>query len=115
MAARKLNKEQWRGYCDRVSRVLVGKRAEIEVAGLTLGAQLQAEWLPMLGITYDEKNDLIEVALDGLDHLIHEPRALFVEEGPTGVETISITDAGGIEQVIKLRDPLALPSPSTAH
>ncbi len=32
--AEKLEKLQWRGYFDRVSKALVGKRAEIEVASL---------------------------------------------------------------------------------
>jgi hypothetical protein len=52
MTIRKLEKTQWRPYFDRVSEVLLGKRAEIEVESLALGAQIEAEWLPLLGITY---------------------------------------------------------------
>jgi hypothetical protein len=38
--------------------------AEIEVASLDLGDQIQAEWLPLIGITYDPNDDVVEVALD---------------------------------------------------
>jgi Family of unknown function (DUF5335) len=39
-------------------------RAEIEVASLALGDQVEAEWLPLLGIAYDPKDDLVQVALE---------------------------------------------------
>jgi hypothetical protein len=68
MALRKLDKTEWRVFCDRVSKALVGKRAEIEVASLALGSQVEAKWLPLLGIAYDLKDDIIEIALEGLDH-----------------------------------------------
>jgi hypothetical protein len=114
MATRKLNQADWRAYCDFFSKALLGKRAEIEIAALSLGDQIEAEWLPLLGISYDPKDNLIEVALDNVDHLIHQPREFYVEEGPLGVESIEIVDGDGARQIIKLRDPLALPSPSAA-
>src|ERR1700716_2179183 len=36
-----------------VSKVLPAKQAEIEVASLKLGDQVEAEWLPLLGLAYD--------------------------------------------------------------
>jgi hypothetical protein len=65
----KLEKSQWRGYFDRVSNALVSKRAEIEVASLKLGDRIEAEWLPLLGISYDPKNDVIDIALEGKNSL----------------------------------------------
>ena len=44
MATRKLDKKEWKTFFDRVSKMLEGKQAEIEVASLRLGAQVQAEW-----------------------------------------------------------------------
>ena len=78
---------------------------------MSLGSQIEAKWLPMLGITYDPKNDLVEVALDGLDHLIPKPRELHVDVGATGLTSIEVIDAEGVQQIIKLRDPLMLPPP----
>ena len=70
MAERILPKSDWQFYCDRISKGLTGKRANIEVTGLRIGDQIQAESLPLFGITYDPKDDLVEIAMEGLDHLI---------------------------------------------
>jgi hypothetical protein len=83
MATRKLDKRQWHTFFDRISRLLEGKQAEIEVASLALGDQVEAEWLPLVGIEYDPKDDLVEVALEGLDHLIPKPREIY---GHPGIE-----------------------------
>ena len=49
--ARELEKSQWRTYFDRTSKALGGKRAEIEIASLKLGDEIEAEWLPLIDIT----------------------------------------------------------------
>ena len=43
------------------------------MGSLALGGQVQANWVALIGLVYDPKDDLIEVALEGLDHLIHNP------------------------------------------
>jgi hypothetical protein len=78
--------------------VLEGKQAELEVASLALGNQVQAEWLSLYGITYDPKDDLVEVALEGLDHMIRNPREIYVESGAGTLESLEIVDADGIKQ-----------------
>lgn len=116
MAPRKLDKAEWHAYFDRVTKSLVGKRAEIEVESLDLGAEIEAEWLLLLGITYDPKSDTLEIALDGVDHLIAKPREIYVEETATGLSNLAITDADGVSQIVTLRDPLMLPpSPGAAR
>ena len=105
---------EWRSFFDRVSKVLLGKRAEIEVATLDLGDQVVAEWLPMIGITYDSKDDLIDVALDRMSHLIRRPREIVVEEGDTGLKSVAVVDADGARQIVNLKDPLSLP-PAEVH
>jgi hypothetical protein len=112
MTTRKLDKTQWRTFFDRLSTTLEGKQAEIEIASLRLGDQVEADWLPLLGIAYDPNDDIVEVALEGLDHLISKPRELYVEEGPGGLTALEIIDADDVKQIVKLRDPLMLPSPS---
>ncbi|MEA2917886.1 MAG: hypothetical protein QOJ15_9967 [Bradyrhizobium sp.] len=110
--ARQLEKSQWRAYFDRMSKALLGKRAEIEVASLKLGDQIAAEWLPLRGISYDPKNDVIEIALDGVDHLIHKPREIYVEEQGLELSSLEVVDAEGAHQIVVLRDPLMLPAPA---
>jgi hypothetical protein len=97
-----------------MSDALRGKRAEIEVASLELGDQIVAEWLPILGITYDAKNDVLDVALQGVTHLIRQPIEIVVDLRPTGVTSVAVVDADGASQVITLKDPVALPPAATA-
>jgi|SRR4030088_2949771 hypothetical protein len=112
MTIRGLDKNAWRSYFDFLSKFLEGKQEEIEVASLSMGDQLEAEWLPLLGITYDAKDDLIEVALEGVDHLIRKPGEVYVEDGAGELISIEIVDAEGTRQIVKLRDPLMLPAPA---
>jgi hypothetical protein len=112
--AKQLEKSQWRAYFDWMSKALVGKRAEIEVASLELGDRIMAEWLPLLGISYDPKNDVIEIALEGVDHLIHKPREVYVEEEGLELSSLEVIDAEGVRQIIVLRDPMTLPAQSAA-
>jgi hypothetical protein len=111
MTIRKLEKAQWRPFLDTVSKLLVAKEAEIEVASLSLGDQVQVEWLPLLGITYDPNDDIVEIALDGLDHMIHKPREIYLDNGAGTVTSLEIVDADGVKQIVKLKDQLTLPSP----
>ncbi len=66
---------------------------------------MEAEWLPLLGLVFDPKNDLVEVALDGVDHMIPKPREIYVDDGLRSPMSIEIVDAEGAKQIIKLRDP----------
>ena len=108
MAARSLPKTEWRAYCDRISRGLLGKQAEIEITGLTCGNRMATKWLPLHGITYDPRADLLEITLDCLDHLIDGPREIAVDDGPEGLTVIQIVDNDKRRQIVKLRQPLMI-------
>jgi hypothetical protein len=112
MTIRKLEKPEWRPFLDIVSKLLEAKEAEIEVASLDLGDQVVAEWLPLLGISYDPKDDIVEVALDGVDHLIRGPREIYLENGAEALTSIEIIDANDAKQIVKLKDKLMLPAPN---
>jgi hypothetical protein len=103
-----------RAYFDQMSKILVGKRAEIEVASLKLGDPLEAEWIPLLGISYDPNNDLIEIALAGAHHRIERPREVWPEEKGLELSSLEIIDADGVRRIVLLRDPLMLPASSAA-
>ena len=113
MAATEIDPNGWARFLDGVTNSLIGKQAEIEVVSLDLGDQIEAEWTPLIGITYDRKDDLIEIALDELDHMVRSPRQLFVDYGIGGiVAAIEIVDGDGNRQIVKFKDPLALPAPA---
>ena len=113
MTIRKLEKREWHPFLDALSKLLDAKVAEVEVAGLHLGDQTQAEWLSLLGITYDPHDNVLEIALEGLDHLINKPREIYLDNGGAELAGLEIVDADGVRHVLKLKDQLALPSPQT--
>lgn len=112
MTIRRLEKSKWRAYFDGITKLLEGKHAQIEVASLALGDQIEAKWVPLLGLSYDPKDDIVEVALDGLDHLIRKPREIYVDDDVGGLMSIEVVDSDDTKQIIKLRDPLMLPAPA---
>jgi hypothetical protein len=114
MSTEKLDRSAWKGYFDAMSKVLPGKQAEIEVNALRIGAQLEADYAPLLGIVYDNKNDILEVLIEGLDHTIANVRDVYVDHDGVNLNSISVTDADGVQQVIRLRDPAMLPAPPAA-
>jgi hypothetical protein len=115
MISRKLDKEEWKPLLDFLSKQLLeGKRAEIEVASLDLGDQVEAQWLPLVGIVYDHKDDIIEVALEDIDHhidhIIYGPREIYLIEDASLFISLDIIDADGRHQIVRVKDPLMLPS-----
>ncbi len=110
MSLTRLDKPQWQNYFDRMSKSLEGKRAEIEVEALSIGAQIEAEWVPLIGITYDHKSDVLEVALEGLDHMIGKPTEIWVDQAGPELMSVEAVDKEGFRHIIKLHDPLLLPA-----
>ncbi len=115
MATRKLDRSEWKDYFDRVSKALGAKLVEIEVASLDIGDQVEGEWIPFQGIAYDHKDDLVEVVLEKVDHMVRRPREVYVDEDPAeGLRSLEIVDGEGRKHLLTLKTPLALPSPETA-
>lgn len=110
MATHRLERNQWQNYFDRVSRMLEGRQAEIEIAGLGIGAQREQAWTALNGLTYDPKDDVFEVATDEVDHLIEGPKDILVEDAGAMLASVEVIDADDNHQIIKLREPIALPT-----
>jgi hypothetical protein len=111
---RSIPKAEWRTFFDRLSQSLLGRWAEIEVASMDLGDNVVAEWVPMIGITYDSRDDMLDVALDRANHLIRFPKEILVEEDAGGLKSVAVLDSAGARQIINLKTPLMLP-PALVH
>ena len=79
---RALQMPEWQTYFDQISKALAGERAFVEIEGLTFGDRTQANCLPLIGITYDSKDDVLEIAMEGLDHLTTALARLSSARGP---------------------------------
>lgn len=77
---------------------------------------MSACWVPLIGITYDSRDDLLDVGLDvGLDlgsRMIRRPQEIYVDEGPTGLASVAVVDAEGVRHIVQLKEPLILPAAS---
>jgi len=114
MAQMLLERSRWQTYFDHLSRVSVGKSVELEIVELDLGDQVEAKWLPLLGVAYDPGDDLVEIALEGVDHLIRRPREIFIDDdGALALSNLMIVDGEGRRHIAQFRDPLMLPPAST--
>jgi uncharacterized protein DUF5335 len=108
MSTRALTRAEWRSYCDRVSRAVAGGRAELDVASLELGDRVEARWLPLLGVVFDARGDVLEIALDGVGHSIVSPREIVVEETQRGLVALEIVAADDSVEILRFREPLRL-------
>ena len=111
MASRKLERSEWQSFCVYASAWGLGKRAQIETISLEIGRQVAVSLLPVLGVEYDPRSDVLEVMLFDLDHLIAHPRDLYVDDEPGGLSSFEVIDSEGLRQIVMFSDPLMLPGP----
>lgn len=106
----------WQAFFDAVESSVRGQRVEVEVVGLDIGDQIEAEWLPLDGLTYDPGDDTFYVAFDQpepTEHAVEHPREILVHTAPSGgVDQVIAVDDEGRRHIIRLRQPIALPAPS---
>jgi hypothetical protein len=107
MTVSKIEKPAWRDYFNEISKTLVGQDAEIEVNSLTAGQQMESKWASFLGIVYEPKSDMIEIVLDGLDHMIHHPREVYADNDAEHLTSLEVVDQDDVRQIIRLREASA--------
>jgi hypothetical protein len=119
LTTQELPRETWRPYFDDFSKGLGTVRATVEVDGRDIGAQIAAENVVLTGMTYDDKDDVLMVALDApgghkgeFEHLVDHPQKIFVATGdgadPVAM-AIDIEDADEHQTIIRLELPAELP------
>ena len=109
MQTREIEKDNWQGFFDQVSRALQGKLIQIEVDSLELGAQIELDKLSLNGLTYDSKDDAFIISTEEIEHVIHSPQQIFVADGIEGIGSLQVRSADGTEQMVSFKEPLALP------
>ena len=82
--------------------------AALVVASLDLGDRLEARWLPLFGIAFDARGDVLEVALDGVGHSILSPSQIVLEESERGLVAVEIMSADDTVDTLRFREPLRL-------
>jgi hypothetical protein len=108
MSIKQLEKADWASYFDAFSKKLNREHrtdyAEIRVFSQEDGAQPETSWLPLAGITYDRKGDLLEVLVENMDHLVYHPKEIYVDEMEDKVlSSLEVVREDGTIEVIELR------------
>lgn len=93
MSTKKVEKDRWVAYFDHLSTITDALQVKIEVVGVSIGDQVQAENVPFGGISYDDSNDVVVVEAGELEHMIQQPVNMFVLEEDSGLKSMEITDA----------------------
>lgn len=113
---RTIPEDRWQRFFDSVTRTIQGSQVEVEVVGLDLGDQIQAEWLSLNGLTYDPLDDTFYVYIEDVDmmfdHAISQPREIVVHMTGPALDQVVVIDADDRRHIIRLRQPLQLPSGS---
>ena len=108
-----IKREEWKSFFDDLSRDLAGWQTVVEVLSDDVGAQVLADGLPFVGLTYEDTdgNPSIELTL-GEDrenhqtHTIANPKLVAFEGsglGPAGV--LDIEDDAGTKTLIRFVQP----------
>ena len=107
MATRDIPRESWKEFFDGFSRRHQGWLVDVEVLGTDIGAQLEAEDLPLEGISADHKNKDISIALlrDGkiTEHFVTQPERVRLEEEGGAEVAIEIDSATQASTIVTFR------------
>lgn len=91
-------------FSKKLSREHRTDYAEIRVFYRENGAQPETSWLPLAGITYDRKGDLLEVLVENMDHLVFHPKEIYVDErADQELNSLEVVREDGPMEVIELR------------
>jgi hypothetical protein len=111
-----LPRDRWRPYFDAFSKELGVVKATVEVDGRDIGAQVAGEGLVLTGMTYDDRDDALMIALDTpggqvgeLEHMVDHPQTIFVAVGDDVGMAFDIADAEDHQTIIRLELPATLP------
>jgi len=112
---REILRDEWVEYLDSFSRQHEGWLVTVEVFGADIGAQVEAQELPLQGITAELKGggeDAITVILGGkgaerVAHSIAQPTHVRVEQTAEGANmALQIESGGGITTLVRFRSAL---------
>ena len=112
MAVQPLARDIWHPYLEDLTRIVRGSQAGVEIASADFGDQRLAEKVPLLGLSYDQRNDVIEVELENIGHRVLRPTSLSIDQLPHGITAIEIVGGDGVRTLLRLKAPLLLPEPA---
>ena len=105
---REIDKAEWGPFLDSLSRLL----SNVDNAapkGSLLVVRPVVRSAPVIGVTYDPKDDEVDIAFETIDHLVQKPVQIIVHESTDGLKAVEVVDAEGISHVFRPCIPLPVP------
>jgi Family of unknown function (DUF5335) len=112
---REIPRDEWVGFLDSFSRQHEGWLVTVEVLALGIGAQVEAQELPLQGITAELKGgdeDTISVILGRepaghVTHSIPAPTHVRIEQTEDGADmTLQIESGDGVTTLVRFRSAM---------
>ncbi len=108
---RELDKHEWGPFLDRLSKLFSSSDPRLQRVSLFVVRRAVSS-APIIGVTYDRKDDEVDVAFETIDHLVHKPVGIVVDESLDGLKMLEVIDAEGTRHV--LEPAVSLPLPDAA-
>lgn len=108
MAVKKIEKIDWQEYFDTFAKLFL-KDDQPEYIGIQIlsnefGTQPETSWVPLEGISYDPKGNLLDVKVENLNRMILDPLEIFVDEDENGwIHSMEIIERDGTKDIIEIR------------
>ena len=110
MTTRKLERSERAHYFDEVAKRIPSMRVAVVVLGEDIGVQPETEDSALIGISYDENEDLLTVDTPNVSHRIASPSELYVEERAGTLASVQVVTEDGMKQIIELKPLPSLPA-----
>ena len=110
MTTRKLEPSEWQQYFDRVAKELPSMRVAVSILGDGIGAQHENEDSALLGMSYDPKDEVFEIATANISHRVPKPREINVREEGGRLSSVEVIARDDTKQIIELRPLPSLPA-----
>jgi hypothetical protein len=106
----KLSKAELHRLFDRITEGLAKQPVDVDVASLQVGNHSDAEWVPLLRLSYDPRDDRVAVVVEGVDISISRPREFYFDGDGEVWGALDIIDAEGAPHIVQLKEPAPLPA-----
>jgi hypothetical protein len=109
-ATRVIPRREWKSFFDEYSRRFLSPLGEceetalIEVLSPSLGVEVEASVVALIGMDYDPKSNAFELVLAGIDHLMFYPTEIAVIEEEDGfISALEVTRIDATQEIVQIR------------
>jgi len=106
-----IGSKDWQEKFNLVSKKLDNRNIGIEINGLDIGHQIEAQSVHLKGLSYDPRDNVIQVISDDFEHAIRSPKEVFFTsngENIESIESIEIIDDQDRKQIVTFEAALLL-------